>query len=459
MKLIVATTTPKLAEMIKSKGYDVVCETTSFSELQRIFGSSEAIGDTLLITENIQADGSVINGILKIHADFPDVRIIYMASGMLEDPYTVNRMNYLATHGIYDLFCGTSFDIGVVIGLLEHPKTKADCENIFIAFAKNKIPEAKAEEIVQTQSEIVLDRTKVDNVVAVTSVKPGTGKSYVSSNLAVTLAKYGKIINEEKKPRILLLEGDLQTLSVSTIFGIKDDEFNLKNVLFKIQNFLEENNYDEKRWYNGAYDIKQFIKRCCLRTNVDNLYILEGHDFTIEDLCSVSSEAFFYLIRYVATQFDEVVIDSNSSMQHPTTDPILQCSKNLFFVYTTDFNNRNLNLRYTEELKSIGVSDKIKYVLNKALVGDQKQNYSFKYTDEEVVGGKIKTDFEIPLVDMAVILNSTYKHVQLCLDNTFKTIPTRIAFLQLANSVMPLRTPVDLENQIAELEKQYKKKK
>ena len=60
---------------------------------------------------------------------------------------------------------------------------------------------------------------------------------------------------------------------------------------------------------------------------------------------------------------------------------------------------------------------------------------------------------------MAVILNSTYKHVQLCLDDTFKTIPTRIAFLQLANSVMPLRTPVDLENQIAELEKQYKKKK
>ena len=73
MKLIVATTTPKLGEMIKSKGYDVVCETTSFSELQRIFGSSEAIGDTLLITENIQADGSVINGILKIHARKADL--------------------------------------------------------------------------------------------------------------------------------------------------------------------------------------------------------------------------------------------------------------------------------------------------------------------------------------------------------------------------------------------------
>ena len=460
MKLIIATAVPKLADAIEKRGYNVVCKTSSFSELQRVFGSSEAIGDTLFITENIEAEGSVINGLIKIHKDFPDLRIIFLASETLEDSFTVNRLNFLATNGIYDLYYGKIFNINIAIDLLEHPKNKVDCDPIFVAFAKTKIPEAKEREIVETRNDnIVLDRTKIDNVVAVTSVKPGTGKSYISSNLAVTLAKYGKIINENRKPRVLLLEGDLQTLSVSTLFGIKDADFNLKEVLIKIQNFMNENNHNEKRWYDGASDIKQFIRRCCLRTNIDNLFILEGHDFDITDLCLVSSEAFFYLIRYLATQFDQIIIDSNSSLRHPTTDPILQCSKTLYFVYTTDFNNVKLNLRYAEELASMGVSDKIKYVLNKALVGEQKDNYTFKFSDEEIVNGKIKTDFEIPLVDMAVILNSTYKHVQLCLDDTFKTIPTRIAFLQLANSVMPLSAPEDLEKQIEELKKQAKKKK
>ena len=459
MKLIVATDIKNLVEVMKKKGFNIVCDTNSFSELQRIFSSSEAIGDTLLITENIKADTSIINGLIKIHSDFPDLRIIFLASETLTDPYTVNRLYTLASHGIYDLYFNKTVDVNIINDLLNNPKTKADCGPIFIAYQKNVIPEPEAKKVLEPESTIVLDRTKIDNVVAVTSVKPGTGKSYVSSNLAVTLAKYGKIINEDREPKILLLEGDLQTLSVSTLFGIKDSEFNLKEVLIKIQKFMDENNHSEKRWYEGASDIKQFARRCCLRTNIDNLFILEGHDFDITDLCMVSGEAFFYLIRYLATQFDQIVIDSNSSLQHPTTDPILQCSKTLYFVYTTDFNNIKLNIRYAEELANMGVSNKIKHVLNKVLVGEQKDSYTFKYSDDEIIGGKIKTDFEIPLVDMAVILNSTYKHVQLCLDNTFKTIPTRIAFLQLANSVMPLRAPVDLEVQIEDLKKQYKKKK
>ena len=63
------------------------------------------------------------------------------------------------------------------------------------------------------------------------------------------------------------------------------------------------------------------------------------------------------------------------------------------------------------------------------------------------MSGRINIDIEIPLVDMA------------CSDNTAKTLPVRIAFLELANSVMPLKAPEDIENEIEELKKQYKGKK
>ena len=459
MKMIVASSLDRLTDRLRNEGINVVCSTDSFPELQRIFGSSEAIGDTLLISEKINQEGSIIAGLIKIHEDFPELRIIFLASGTLDDPFTVNRLHALASHGIYDLYYGGTITIEGIVSLVRNPKTKAECNDIFIQYAKNKIPEAVARGEDQTETSIMLDRTIRNNVVGVTSVKPGTGKSIVASNLAVTLAKYGKIQGEDRAPKILLLEGDLQTLSVSTFFGIKDEEYNLKNALFQIQEYFENNNYDYKRWYEGASDVKAFVKRCCRRTNVENLFVLEGHDFNITDIELVSSASFFYLVNYLSTQYDEIVIDCNSSLQHPTTDAILQICKNLYYVYTTEFNNLKLNLRYIDEFKNLGISNKVKYVLNKALVGEQKDSYSFEYSDKELVSGRINIDFEIPLVDMAVILNSTYRHVQLCSDNTAKTLPVRIAFLELANSVMPLKAPEEIENEIEELKKHYKGKK
>lgn len=458
MKMIVASKLDQLTEKLRKEGINVVCSTDSFSELQRIFGSSEAVGDTLLISEKINQEGSIIKGIVEIHDNFPEVRIIFLASGTLDDPFTVNRLHVLASHGIYDLYYGGTVSIEGIVNLIRNPKTKAECQDIFITYAKNKVPDAVAKGEDQTPTSIILDRTIKNNVVAITSVKPGTGKSIIASNLAVTLAKYGKIQGENRAPKILLLEGDLQTLSVSTFFGVRDDEYNLKNALLQIQEYLERNNYDFKRWSEGASDVKDFLKLCCRRTSVENLFVLEGHDFNITEVCEVNPASFFYLVNYLATQFDEIIIDCNSSLQHPTTDPILQISKNLYFVYTTEFNNLKLNLRYMEDLKSLGVADKVKYVLNKALVGEQKDSYSFEYTDKDLVQGRINIDYEIPLVDMAVIFNSIYKHTQLASDNTFKTLPVRIAFLELANSVMPLKAPEDMEQQIQELEKQFKKK-
>ena len=183
---------------------------------------------------------------------------------------------------------------------------------------------------------------------------------------------------------------------------------------------------------------------------------MEGHNFDFNDISELDGESYYYLVDFLSKQFDLIVIDSNSSLQHPTTDPIFQLSKNLYFVYTTDFNNIKLNLRYQNELSKLGVSDKIRYVLNKVLVGEQKENYKFEYTDAEIVGNKIKIDFEIPNVDMSVILNSTYRHKQIAMDTTEKTLAIRIKFLKLAYDIMSLGYLSGIEQEIEELKKNYK---
>ena len=75
-------------------------------------------------------------------------------------------------------------------------------------------------------------------------MKPGTGKSFVSSNLAVTLAKYATPV-DNRAPKVLLLEGDLQTLSVYTLFGVKDEDFNLKAALKEVTAFIENHSANE----------------------------------------------------------------------------------------------------------------------------------------------------------------------------------------------------------------------
>lgn len=450
MKVIVATAVQGLIDFLdKEKSFNVVASVNNQSDLERLFGSTVAVGDVLLVTEKLEVKGSLTSTLLEIHKNFPEVRIIYFSNGDLSNPFTVNQLHALASAGIYDLYYGGRISTDTVIDYLKRPRLKYDCNDIFKAH--------EAENIIIKTEEVVEDVSK-NNVFAVTSVKPGTGKSFVSSNLAVTLAKYAKT-DKNEQAKVLLLEGDLQTLSITTLFGIRDEDYNLKTALNTVSEYL--NKYSDKDWFEAAVDEKTIIKRCCLRTNVDNLYVLEGHDFDFNDIASCDSAAYYYLLDYLSTQFDYVIIDCNSSLQHPTTDPIFQLSKTLYFVYTTEYNNIKLNVRALQEFDELGIANKIKFVLNKTLVGEQKESYTFDYDDKEIVGsaGKLRIDFEIPLVDMAVILNSTYNHRQLALDTEYKTLPVRIKFIKLANDISALTNLEDLYGQIALLKKEFKPKK
>lgn len=454
MKIIVASNIENFAKAIESKGYNVVEKVKSTNELQKLFASTESVGDVLLVTEKIEINGSLVAVLLDIHRHFPKVRIIFLATGDLNNRFTVNQLNTLAENGIYDLFYEGSITIDKVSELIQRPKLLVDCNEIFDAY--KKMAQDTSLLMATTEKAHMQDNTIKENIVAVTSAKPGTGKSFVSSNLAVMLAKYGKMENGQK-PRVLLLEGDIQTLNVARTFNIKDDQYNLKTALRKIDDFMEKHDYNVDEWFERAEEEKSFIRRCCLRTSIDNLFILEGHDFDLDDNLNCDGSSFYYLAEYLSTQFDEVVIDSNSSLQHPTTDPIIQLSKTLYFVFTTDFDNIKLNIRFQEEITKLGIEDKVKYVLNRALVGEQKKEFDFKFSDEEIIGERIKSYFKIPNIDTAIMNNIAYRGYPITMDNRELAVAVKLSFLKIANDVMPLSFPEDLDRQIKEMKKKYKK--
>ena len=250
----------------------------------------------------------------------------------------------------------------------------------------------------------------------------------------------------------------MQTLSVTTLFGVRDEEYNLKEALRKVEEHIE--NYGYKSWFSGAAEEKAFIKKCCLRTSVDHLYALEAHNYDFNDIVECDPQSYYYMLNYLSNEFDYIVVDCNSSLQHPTTDPIFQLAKKLYFVFTTDYNNIQLNVKFLNEIDKLGITDKVRFVLNRALVGSQKENYSFGYTDREIIGDKFNIDFEIPMIDMAVILNSTFNHKQIASDENTWTIPARLKFIKLAQDIAPSLTNLDgLYGEIAMLYKKNKKKK
>lgn len=174
---------------------------------------------------------------------------------------------------------------------------------------------------------------------------------------------------------------------------------------------------------------------------VKNLYALVGSQLKMEEVEDITPFHYIYLIDAILDVFDVVVIDSNSSLHHITTYPLLKMCKTAYYVLNLDFNNVRNNSRYKESLENLEVSDKVKYVLNEDITRENRRLMGkdlvedLIFTSEELKESGFDTIAQIPELPKEIFLNRLYDGKPIILDDNEYTLKARIELSKVAKDI------------------------
>lgn len=305
----------------------------------------------------------------------------------------------------------------------------------------------------------IYDDGVYENLFVVSSIKPGTGKSFLSANLATAIAKYGALNEKGKKPSVALIEGDLQNLSIGTLLHIEDEKKNLRTAMKKIDLVLSKDGTFIGNM-ETVEEVSNFIDACLLPYKpAPNLKALVGSQLRFDEIENIQDFHYEYLIDSIIDKFDVVIVDTNSSIAHVSTYSLLKKANKCFYVLNLDYNNVRNNVRYKETLKEMGIYHKVRYVLNEDIVNrkiEDEENLIFTSKHLEEIGFDL--DAKIPELPKPVFLNRLYAGTPVVLDKNVKhTEKVKYELLKAANQVYPIEN-LDKYN-IVEVEDKRKKLK
>lgn len=186
---------------------------------------------------------------------------------------------------------------------------------------------------------------------AVTSARPGEGKTMVACNLAIAMALSGR--------RVLLVDGDMRRSQIHTIFDLP----------------LSPGLADVITRKTKAGDVIR-------ESGVEGLWVLPAgvHSGSASDLLeSVRNQG---LIRSFGRSFDFVVIDTPPVMAVADASILANAAAGALFVVGANMTSRDVAQEAVQRLESAHVQ-LIGVALNKAEPHGRTQNYSSYYQREE----------------------------------------------------------------------------
>lgn len=424
----------------KFNGYEVVGSVNARDEL---FDKIDKYNpDIIVIGEGLYGKESLFKYITKIVRANPDLRVVYLAGYVdLKDESQANKLVLLVMSGVYDIVHDKKMTAQMLKDLLDNPRTEKDMEYLtdISETSRRKGKDAMVDFHVPEEFKDVDDSGVLQNVVTVSSIKPGTGKSFLSVNIASAIAAFGENNGEGQKPKVAIIEADLQNLSIGTLLGIEGHKKNLKAVMDKIATIITpEGQFTGNR--KQLQEVDEFILNSMLPySNLKNLSALVGSELAYSEIGGIQKSYYAYLIAIVAQHYDVVIVDTNSSLMHVTTLPLMSAAKICYYLLNLDYNNVKNNIRYKEELVNMGIDTKVKYILNQNVVEENKGENLLFTSDylEEKAGFKLEA--KIPDMPSSVFLNRVYSGTPLVLDTKAETLSARKEILKLANQVYPIK--------------------
>ncbi|TCJ98288.1 UNVERIFIED_ORG: MinD-like ATPase involved in chromosome partitioning or flagellar assembly [Anoxybacillus amylolyticus] len=417
--------------------------------------------DILLVGEGLSGKESLTEILFRLVKDFPSLRIVYLAGFVdLRDEARIQKLGLLVMAGIYDIVHEKKVTIYSLKHLLDHPRTLEQMEYL-TKKVKDSSPHGAVVEFEIPEEPLEEEEGVYSNVYVVSSIKPGTGKSFLSVNIATAIAAFG-VDKQGRRPKVALVEADLQNLSIGTLLQIEDDKKNLKAALDRISLVVSPQG---KMTGSTAEieEVNEFIRSCFQPYfKVKNLEALVGSQLTFDQLKDIKAHHYVYLIDAVSKEYDVVIVDTNSSLAHVTTYPLLHMAKSCYYVLNLDFNNIRNNVRYRDLLKEMGVLHKVRYVLNEDIPHDMEEAGQgvepLIFTAEHLHDSPFKLEARIPLLPKTVFLNRLYEGTPIVLDEQPYTLKARYELFKIANQIYPIRHLSKMEEQLNGASRHKKKR-
>lgn len=449
MTLLLATGIDNIDNVIAKKlapelGYEVLGSIGYRNQLAT--KTKELSPDLLIISKALSGtDTTVLEAILTTKRECPNTRIIFLAGEIdIKNKERTHELATLVMAGIYDILTEKSIELGSLKSLITTPRDREQVQYL-LKYETAKANIVYEDEIVEMKEEEESEDIVVNGytkLYIVSSIKPGTGKSFVSTNLATAIAKYGRVKEDGKQPKVAIIEADLQNLSVGTILQIEDNEKNLKTVMDAIASIFDSNgclidNVIKIREVNNF--IKSSFKPY---KNLKNLSALVGSQLSMSDVENIKPVYYKYLIDTIVDDYDIIIMDTNSSLAHITTYPLLRMCNTAFYIIDLDFNNIRNNVRYQKELDKYEVLSKVRYVLNqditqenRKLTGGKELVESLDFNSDEVENIGFTLVSKIPELPKEVFLNRLFNGTPVILDDNDYTLKVRIELSKIADFI------------------------
>jgi capsular exopolysaccharide synthesis family protein len=179
----------------------------------------------------------------------------------------------------------------------------------------------------------------------VTSAGRGEGKTHVSANLAITMAR-------ETDRRILLVDADLRKPDIHRVYGIPND-YGLTDVL------------------RNGHDTWKAIRK----VRGLNLYVLTAGSTITQPLATSGILMLKMLLDQMNSAFDMVIIDSPPVLVAADTPLLAKLADGILFVVGSEGMPRDLVVKAKSMLETVPV---VGAVLNRATPLTAQESYGYK---------------------------------------------------------------------------------
>ena len=259
-----------------------------------------------------------------------------------------------------------------------------------IVHRKPKSPNSETFRTLRTNIQF-MNKNKGLKTLLVTSTLPGEGKSWVTSNLAVTFAQAGK--------RVVLIDADMRKGRQYAIFGISPRP--------GLSNYLSEAEVDEEG--KASISAVNYIQE----TEVDNLFVITAGSVPPNPSELLVSPQMLKLIDELKPVFDVIIIDGTPC--ELVTDSIIlsRIVDSCIIVAAHKITKKETLNRIIKNIQSVG-GNLAGVVLNKVPVSKKQTQY---YYYGETKSNSKQNKFNKPKIDL---LNSKTKSVEKREENTAK---------------------------------------